>query len=235
MTPPEPHDAEHHGAHHAIEHLILDDHRWAERIAILLWAIAGLSFIAMAIPATRDVLDSWDRWFYDWSYPIKWAPLTALAHAMAFLGSAWFVWPLRVIVSIVLYSQRRMLALAGWLTPILLSEPLIGSLKAAYGRPRPPVALVEVVTGAFPSGHAVAGAVVAISLVIVLVPPGVARRNLEIVAAGFAVLMAGSRLYLGAHWLTDVFGGVALGAACAIGGAAISQRWFRARIQSAEA
>jgi undecaprenyl-diphosphatase len=88
---------------------------------------------------------------------------------------------------------------------------------------------VNETTGSFPSGHAVAGAVVAISLVIVLIQPGPARRNLEIAAAGFAFLMAGTRLYLGAHWLTDVFGGVAFGAACAIGAAAIVQRYIRAK------
>lgn len=215
--------------HHGIEHLLLDDHRWAERVAVLLWAIAGLSFIAMAIPATRDALDEFDRWVYDATYPIKWDPLTAVSKGMAFLGSAFFVWPLRIVVAAVLYIKRRRAALSAWVLAIILSEPLIGILKAAYGRPRPPVALVDVTTGAFPSGHAVAGAVVAISLVIVLVQPGPARRNLEIAAAAFAFLMAGTRLYLGAHWLTDVFGGVALGAACAIGAAALVQRYLRSK------
>jgi membrane-associated phospholipid phosphatase len=215
--------------HHGIEHLLLDDHRWAERVAILLWVIAGMSFLAMAIPATRDALDAFDQWFYDVTYPIKWGPLTAISRGMAFLGSAVFVWPLRAAVTVALYVQKRRAALSAWLLAILLSEPLIGSLKAAYDRPRPPVALVEEVTGSFPSGHAVVGAVVAISLVIVLVQPGPARRNLEIAAAGFALLMAGSRVYLGAHWLTDVFGGVALGAACAIGAAAIVKRYIRSR------
>jgi undecaprenyl-diphosphatase len=215
--------------HHGIEHLLLDDHRWAERIAVLLWAIAGLSFVAMAIPATREVLDSFDEWVYDVTFPIKWGPLTAVSRTMAFLGSAVFIWPLRLVVTAVLYFQRRRAALSAWILAILFSEPLIGILKAAYGRPRPAVALVHETTGSFPSGHAVAGAVVAISLVIVLVQPGPARRNLEIAAAGFAFLMAGTRVYLGAHWLTDVFGGVAFGAACAIGAAAIVQRYIRAK------
>ena len=217
------------GEHQGIEHLLLDDHRWAERITVLLWAIAGLSFVAMAIEPTREVIDAFDEWFYDTTYPIKWGPLTAISHGMAFLGSAAFVWPFRLAVSVFLYVKRRRAALSAWILAIMISEPLIGPLKAQYGRPRPPVALVEEVTGSFPSGHAVAGAVVAISLVIVLVQPGAARRNLEIAAAGFAVAMAGSRVYLGAHWLTDVFGGVALGAACAIGAAAIVQRYIKAK------
>lgn len=221
----ESHPTEHRG----IEHLLLDDHRWAERIAISLWFIASLLFVAMAVPATRDLIDGFDEWFFDVTFPIKWGPLTAISRGMAFLGSAIFVWPLRVVVTGILTYQKRRAALSAWLLAIVLSEPLIGLLKAWYGRPRPPSDLVHEVTGAFPSGHAVAGAVVAVSLVIVLVQPGPARRNLEIAAAGFAVLMAGTRVYLGAHWLTDVFGGVALGAACAIGAAAIVQRYIRSR------
>ena len=217
------------GERQGIDQLLLHDHRWAERIAVLLWAIAGLSFVAMAIEPTREIIDSFDEWFYNTTYPIKWGPLTALSRGMAFLGSAVFIWPFRLVVAVFLYVKKRRAALSAWVLAILLSEPLIGPLKALYGRPRPPIALVEEVTGSFPSGHAVAGAVAAISLVIVLVQPGAARRNLEIAAAGFAIVMAGTRVYLGAHWLTDVFGGVALGAACAIGAAAVVQRYIRAK------
>jgi undecaprenyl-diphosphatase len=219
------HDHEHQG----IDHLILDNHRWAERVALTAWIVAGLLFIAMAIEPVRDALDSFDLWFHETIYPIKWGPLTVLSRAMAFLGSVYFVWPLRVLVTLVLSWRRRWVALGAWLMGIVLSEPLIGFLKEAYGRPRPPQSLVVEVTGSFPSGHAVAGSVVALSLVIVMVPRGPARRNLAMGAAGFAVVMAGSRIYLGAHYLTDVLAGVALGAACAIGGAALVQRWFQSR------
>lgn len=212
-----------------IDHLVFDNHLWAERIAVAAWVVAGCLFAAMALGPVRDAIESFDRWFFDFVYPIKWGPLTALSYTLAFLGSALFVWPLRIVVTAVLIAKKRWAALAAWLVPILVSEPLIGSLKAAYGRPRPPESLVTEITGSFPSGHAVAGAVVALSLVIVLVPRGPARRNLEMGAAVFVVLMAGSRIYLGAHWLTDVLAGVALGAACSVGGAALVQRWFSSR------
>jgi undecaprenyl-diphosphatase len=51
----------------------------------------------------------------------------------------------------------------------------------------------------------------------VLVPAGPRRRNLEMIAAAFAVIMGLSRVYLRAHWLSDVVAGVALGAAVVIG------------------
>lgn len=224
---------EHPGAgpieHHAIDHLLFEDHRWAERIAIGAWIVAGLLFLAMAISPIRHRIDAFDLWFHELVYPIKWGPLTAVSYALAFLGSVFFVWPLRFVVTLVLAWRRRWVALGAWWAGIVLSEPLIGISKALYDRPRPPQHLVNEVTSSFPSGHAIVGAVVGLSLVIVLVPRGPARRNLEMAAAGFAFVMAGSRVYLGAHWLTDVFAGVALGAACAVGGAAIVQRWFRAK------
>ncbi len=51
-------------------------------------------------------------------------------------------------------------------------------------------------------------------------PAGPARRNLEVLAAGFTVLMALSRVYVRAHWLSDVAAGAALGVAIAVGVAA---------------
>jgi undecaprenyl-diphosphatase len=43
-------------------------------------------------------------------------------------------------------------------------------------------------------------------------------------AAAFAVVMALSRVYLRAHWLSDALGGAALGAAVAIGAALLVHR-----------
>lgn len=210
--------------HSALDHLLLTDHPRAVRVAVWLWALSGALFVVMAIPPLRDAVQSFDEAIYDAVYPVKWGPLTGLAEALNFLGGVWFVWPLRAAVTAYLWIRRRYVAMAAWLVPIVLSEPFIGLLKAAYDRPRPSVALVTSATGAFPSGHAIVGAVMALSLVIVFIPAGPQRRNLELAAAGFAFLMGASRLYLGAHWFTDVVAGIAFGAAAAIGGAALVQR-----------
>ena len=209
--------------------LLVTDHRVAWRVAIGFWLVAMSLFVLMAIPQTRDLLDEMDLAIYEATFPIKIGVLTALAHLLDFLGSAWFVWPVRLLVSGILAWQRRWAAVAAWWLAIAASEPLIGILKALYNRPRPPEALVETSLASFPSGHAVVGAVLAISLVIAFVHAGPQRRNLEIVAGVFALFMAGSRVYLGAHWLTDVIAGVALGAGCAIGAAAAVHWWTEHR------
>jgi undecaprenyl-diphosphatase len=107
---------------------------------------------------------------------------------------------------------------------MVVSQLMVGPVKDLYMRPRPTMSLAETSSWSFPSGHSVVGAAIAVAAVIVLVPAGPKRRNLEIVAAGFAVVMALSRVYLRAHWLSDVAAGAALGAAIAIGTAALIHR-----------
>lgn len=215
--------------HHGLSHLLLDDHMWAWRFSLALWAIAASLLIAMAIPPIRDVIFSLDEWFYDTTYPIKIAWVTKLARFLGFIGSGIFVWPLRAIVTAVLASKKRWQSLAAWLLAIGVSEPFIWILKNAYGRERPPLALVDTASASFPSGHAIGGAVLAVGLVVAFVPAGPARRNMEMLAAGFALLMSASRVYLGAHYLTDVVAGVAFGAAVAIGAAVVVHRFYLRR------
>ena len=192
---------------------LLQDHRAVLRIAIVLWAAAGSLFVLVAVPASRDVVQAVDDAAHDLAVAAEWDPWVLLAKVLDFLGSTWVTAPLRMVVAVWLAVRRRFEALAVWLLAIVFSEPAIWILKSAYGRERPPDSLVETTGYSFPSGHAIAGAVIVLSLVIVLVPPGASRRNLEVLAATIAFLMGLSRVYLRAHWLSDAAAGVAFGAA----------------------
>ena len=123
-----------------------------------------------------------------------------------------------------LLVRRRWEALTFWVSAMAVSQVLIGPLKALYGRERPPLPLVETSAASFPSGHSVAGAAIAVALVIVLVPAGPRRRVLELAAVIAATAMAMSRVYLRAHWLSDVVAGAALGAAISIVAAVVVHR-----------
>ena len=80
--------------------------------------------------------------------------------------------PLRIVVSVYLLVRRRFLAFWAFVLTWAASELLLTWLKAFFHRGRPPDPLVEIVGYSFPSGHAVAGAALAVALVLVAFPPG---------------------------------------------------------------
>ena len=200
---------------------LLHDHPTALRTAVLLWALSALLFIALAIPILADAIQSVDDAVFDAVVSAEWGPAVVLARVLDFVGSAWVAIPLMFGIAAWLGWRRRWEALATWTLAMVTSQLLIGPVKDAYERARPPLSLVETTGWSFPSGHSVAGAAIAISIVIVLVPASPRRRNLEMLAGAFAVVMALSRVYLRAHWLSDVAAGAALGAGLAIGAASL--------------
>ena len=210
------------------ERPLLTDHPAARRVAVALWVLGGLLFLALAISTTAEWVQAVDDWVYTLAINLETGFVVGVAKAMDFIGSTWVVTPVMVLTAAFLLWKRRWEALTYWVLAMVGSQLLIGPVKSLYARPRPPMALVETTGYSFPSGHAVAGAAVAVALVIVLVPAGPKRRNLEILAAFFAVAMALSRVYLRAHWLSDTISGAALGAGVAIGAAALVH-WVESR------
>jgi undecaprenyl-diphosphatase len=205
-------------------HPLLLDHPVATRIALGLWAFSALLFLAIAFPALREAVQVVDDDVHRWAISAEWGPAVVTAQILDFMGTAWVVWPLMAAVAGWLAWRRRWEALLSWVVTMIVSQLMVGPVKDLYMRPRPTMSLAETSSWSFPSGHSVVGAAIAIAAVIVLVPAGPKRRNLEMVAAGFAVVMALSRVYLRAHWLSDVAAGAALGAAIAIGTAALMHR-----------
>jgi len=94
----------------------------------------------------------------------------------------------------------------------LLSE----SLKALVARSRPPVGLAagHFPGASFPSGHATQSAA-AYGMLAIVLAAGTTQWRRRVTAWTGAVsvitVVGITRLYLGAHWLTDVLGGWVLG------------------------
>jgi len=142
--------------------------------------------------------------------------LTAFFEAITHLGSMSFLIPAAALLGGFLLIRRREWKPLVWLALTLAVTGLSYSLvKTLVARPRPPEALrITDATGwAFPSGHA-AQAVAFWSLVAVLLSTGRSRRT-RAASVGAAVTLAIaigiSRIYLGAHWTTDVLAGWVLG------------------------
>ena len=196
--------------------MLVDSRRGLLVSAVLLVGAASVTALYV-LPATRPAVQGVDDAVWRFAGAVRNAPTTAIAVAMSWLGSAWVNWPLRILALALLAWRRHWLRLAAFGLAVLTSEVLIGTVKAAVDRPRPPGSLIATTGASFPSGHAVASAVTAVGLVLVLAPPGRARWRWEVYAVVFASVMALSRVYLRAHWLSDTVAGALLGAGLALG------------------
>ncbi len=199
------------------------------RVASILWLVGGALAVLLAISTTADWVQGIDDWVY--VAVVEFDVLVAFATSLDLIGSLRLMAPFVIVVAIYLAWRRRWTALAFWVAVAVVSQLLVGTMKVAYARPRPPIALVDTTGYSFPSGHALTGAAIAFALVVVMVPPGPRRRGLWIVAAMYAVVMAWSRVYVQAHWLSDVTAGAAIGTAVAISAALVIQWVYDSRSQ----
>ena len=188
---------------------------------IFVFAAVGRHPPELAPKTNLPFVGEFDLSVYHWMDDIRNGVLTLLARFLSVLGGGAVTIPLRITVAVWLAFRRRWRAFASWVITWAAAELILSAAKTFFHRGRPPFPLVNVNGFSFPSGHAVAGAATAVALVLVLLPAGPARRRWEFVAIGFAFVMALSRVYLNAHWFSDVVAGVLLGAGVALGSAGV--------------
>lgn len=127
---------------------------------------------------------------------------TIVIAAVAVAVFGWLAW------------RRAWRAMGYWAACICFGQLTTTMLKSVLQRPRPESGLYEGMSAySFPSGHATMSTVV-YGFLAVLVARELApeRRWLPYaVTASLVGAIALSRLYLGAHWMSDVVGGMSLG------------------------
>lgn len=200
----------------ATRHTMFERRREALVGGVVLLVVAAIITVGIELDPVASVFQGLDdRWM---SLMISWRTewLVRVAMAASDVGSVMVTLPLRLVVAGALAWQRRWLQLGAFVGAVVTSELCVGPLKAVIDRPRPPGPLVTTSGAAFPSGHAIAGAVTAFGLVVVLLPASPRRWTAIAFAAAFTGLMAMSRTYLAAHWLTDTIAGVCIGTGLAL-------------------
>jgi len=160
----------------------------------------------------------------------KWGNLHASALSMHVLnvvtqlGSIYTVSVLCVILALAETIRERSVWVAPFIVAVVGGEGiLIATVKQLVGRLRPTFNPAAATLGpAFPSGHSAAAAAFYATAALLLSRRR-SRQTLAVLtglAAAIAVAVAGSRVLLDVHWLTDVIAGLALGwawfALCAI-------------------
>jgi undecaprenyl-diphosphatase len=155
-----------------------------------------------------------------------------VARAISLLGSPLVLIPLGVSIAGILALKRHWLLLEGWVVSLLGGALLNGLLKHAVHRPRPIHSeILSSQSWSFPSGHAMVSLIAygMLAYLFFVLAPHDRRRVIIVLGAGCLVLAIGlSRLFLGAHYFSDVIGGYAAGvlwlSAC-ISGLEVSRRW----------
>lgn len=130
------------------------------------------------------------------------------------LGDTWVVIAVTAAILGWLLYKKAWRAAVFWLTAVSGASAINTAIKGALERPRPiELYLNGASAWSFPSGHSTVNFVLYgfLSLLILRCAPTTWRIPFVAATAMLVVLIGFSRLYLGAHWLSDVGGGFVFG------------------------
>jgi membrane protein DedA with SNARE-associated domain/membrane-associated phospholipid phosphatase len=180
---------------------------------LALLAVGTFNFFLLADVILAPGEPRIDHWAEDVARRLYVDALVSAAKVVTNLGSL-----AAAIVAVALTGgwallRRRYVEAAALVAGLALSYGAVHVAKAAYDRRRPYGSYVDAALSSYPSGHA-CYAVTLVACATVLVRGGVGwagRVAAVTVAIGVVAVVAITRVYLRAHFLTDVLGGIALG------------------------
>ena len=189
---------------------------WAKayaRRALVVFLLLGAATVLVGL-AVRVWVPAFDLQAMHAVAAQRTAGLTRLTLILTALGSLVIVSPLAALAVVVLWRRDRRRDALVLVTVAAGSALLPAVTKLSVGRPRPPVEhLTQASSYSFPSQHSVQAAAIylAVALLLGRTLPAVWRRVLVATALALALLVAGSRVYLGVHYPTDVAAGLIVG------------------------
>ncbi len=179
-------------------------------LAACLLAIAWAWFALLAAMWMRGEPLAFDLRVYETMFALRNPLADRLMAALASLGDPQVLLPAAAAVLGFLVWRRRWIAAAHWLAALAFGFALTALLGAAIDMPRPPTAPEGF---GFPS-IAVTMATITFGFFAVLIArewPGRKRVWPYLLGGALTTLLGFSRLYLGAHWASDVAAGALLG------------------------
>lgn len=194
--------------------------------ALMIIALGVMTFVEVADDMTEADGQMFDLQILHWLQPVAGEPrgpwwLHEAAADLTSLGGISVLTLFAIIAFSFLLIQRKrlsaLLLVVGLIGGVCLSE----GLKALFERERPPVAYqaVETINASFPSGHALLSTVFYLTLGVMLTRAFPQKRFKAFVLGSailIALLIGVTRVYLGAHWASDVIAGWCAGAAWAM-------------------
>ncbi|MEP6989904.1 MAG: phosphatase PAP2 family protein [bacterium] len=195
--------------------------RWGG--VVLVGVLAFAAFAAIGEDVLHHETSAVDARVRGWILAHRAPAAHGLFASITTIGSVTPMIVYAVIASAFLWRrERRIVATTVLFAPVAAVVAYLG-LKGLFARVRPSNAgnLIEG-TYAFPSAHATTSAAICCTLAYVFWREGLLRgRPAVIVAIGIPLLVGVSRLYLDAHWATDILGGWSAGVCIAAVSAAL--------------
>lgn len=185
-------------------------------VALVLAAVATLAIgLLLEMVQSRRGFARWDDSAARWGAAHSSGAAKTVLLWITTLGSTPFVIVVVIVVGVIEYFRLKTRAAPLFLATVVAAELALNNLvKVLVSRDRPEVHRVIHASGySFPSGHSAATAAT-YAAVALLLGSRRSRRTKAIlagIAGGLGVAVATSRVLLGAHWLTDVMAGLALG------------------------
>jgi undecaprenyl-diphosphatase len=177
-------------------------------------SVAGFAFVSSAVRIHDGPFAPGDQDSLRLADDLHNATLVSVAKVISALGSLPAVATAVGVTAVFCLWRRDLLRAAVLVGGLALTYVAVHVAKDAFDRPRPPRGLIETAGASYPSGHA-AYAVAWVAVAVVLtraLPTAAARFAFVTFAVILAVLVGLSRIYLRAHYLSDVVGGWGLGA-----------------------
>lgn len=203
----------------SLTHLLDPSRPEARTLALSAVLLVGAAWLFLGIledVVTGDPLLLADSAIYRALQDLRTAPGDAVMIAITELGDTKVVMAVTIVVLLWLMWKRAWRTAAYWLVAITGASVLNTVIKVALHRTRPGELLYSGWSAfSFPSGHSTVN-VVLYGFLAFLIAREIRPAWRLVVALGAATLIfliAFSRLYLGAHWLSDVLGGLAFGSA----------------------
>ena len=136
--------------------------------------------------------------------------------AVTLLGDKYVLLPAACLIFVGLLWRRYIWAGLHGFGIVIISAGLVELMKRIYFFPRPSGLLNQALSSSFPSGHVVLALSVYGFLAMLLAQnlSHSKRKIIYVITTALILAVAISRLYLDAHWFTDVLGGVFLGLTC---------------------